>query len=44
MNAECVNICWVKQDKRQKRAAELKSRGPPQNFGDAVKGMLDAKV
>ncbi|KAL1551422.1 transcription factor IIIB 90 kDa subunit-like [Salvia divinorum] len=32
-----------RKDKRQKRAAELKNRGPPQTFGDAVKGMLDAK-
>lgn len=32
------------QEKRQKRAAELKDHGPPQTFDDAVKSMLVKKV
>lgn len=32
------------QEKRQKRAAELKNLGPPQTASDAVKQMLGTKV
>lgn len=47
MHVGCVNYVLGElrlQEKRQKRAAELKSLGHPSTTGEAVEQMLDKKV